>query len=179
MGSNTTPPIDEAGDLPAINPEHSPLWMQWMFKADGTKEYPGEPNNPMIMRSVEVIAERWPDLASYARTYREDATPWCGLAAAWAMTKANIKPPKEFLSSKAWRTFGFDIKTPELGCVVCLESHVALFHHQTGSTIYLMGGNQSDMVNLCPFKESEIVACRWPNPEDYHANDYVPEEIDT
>jgi uncharacterized protein (TIGR02594 family) len=175
MGTNKPQPPDEINDIdpPIIDADAGPTWMQWMVRANGIKEYPGEPNNPMIMRSVEVIAERWPDMAAYAHTYQEDATPWCGQAVAWSMTKANVRPPKDYLSSKVWRSFGFDVKTPEYGCIVCLESHVALFHHQVGSTIYLMGGNQSDMVNLCPFNESEIVACRWPDSGDYEANDYV------
>ena len=161
-------------DLPPSE-DDGPLWMRWMLQANGVKEYPGSANNPMIVGAAQFVGRCNPSLQDYCDSYKQDATPWCGLAVAWAFAKANVRPPEEFLSSSVWRSFGFDVKSPEYGCVVCLDGHVGLFHHQEGSTIYLAGGNQSDMVTITPFKESQIIACRWPAPEDYKTG-YYPDD---
>ena len=38
------------------------------------------------------IAKTYPDMAAYAALYTHDSIPWCGLATAYAMTMAGIRP---------------------------------------------------------------------------------------
>jgi uncharacterized protein (TIGR02594 family) len=150
--------------------------LQWMIKAIGIEETPGAADNPDILRAADVIAEHWPDMAEYCATYIHDSTPWCGLAAAWGVTKANIRPPvNEFLASSSWRKWGFDVKGPEFGAIACLDSHVAFVYDTDGSTVHLLGGNQSDMVNIIPVAANTILTYRWPAPEDYRVG-YYPED---
>jgi hypothetical protein len=88
---------------------------------------------------------------------------------AWAMHQAFVEAPKE---PATWRTWGYDIKTPEYGCVVCAGDHVGLFQRQDGDDVYLVGTQQGDVISVVAFKEKDIHACRWPKPEDFSFRDY-------
>lgn len=182
MNDNT--PSVSIDELPEHDPDHGPMWLQFMVKAIGTKEKPGAADNPMIIDAAAFVGRTWPDMADYCKTYKHDSTPWCGLATAWAVTKARIRPPfrkgsdGKFLASAAWREWGFDVKTFERGAIACLEGHVALCYEQEGSTTYLVGGNQGDAITIMPVKTVSILAYRWPAPEDYRTTwNYQPEQL--
>jgi uncharacterized protein (TIGR02594 family) len=115
-------------------------------------------------------------MKAYADAYQHDSTPWCGVAAAWAVSKASIRPPKEYMASAAWRSWGYDIKTFEFGAIACLEGHVAFAYEHVDNTIYLLGGNQSDAVTIMPASPAEVLAWRWPAPEDYRTGYYPADD---
>lgn len=131
-------------EQPEIDPDAGPLWMQHMVNASLGSQFEG------------------------------GGEPSGVFVVAWAMTKANVRPPK-FAQPAAWCAFGFDIKTPEYGCVVCVGDYVGLFSHQIATTVYLMGALPNGTIGLRAFAESEITACRWPDPEDFTFTDYVEE----
>jgi uncharacterized protein (TIGR02594 family) len=162
-------------EIEAPSPDSGPAWLRHMVRVIGTKEQPGAADNPMIIDAAAFIGMQFPELKAYSATYKHDETPWCGLAAAWGVTKAGIMPPMEYLASVKWREWGYDVKSAERGAIACLDGHVAYVYLDLGSTIYLVGGNQSDAVTVMPVNASSVLAYRWPAPEDYRTG-YYPDD---
>lgn len=67
----------------------------------------------------------------------------------------------------AWSRWGERLKTPVVGCVMTFTraggGHVALLERLDGSTAYIRGGNQSDMVNVVRKSMSSFTSARWPS----------------
>lgn len=156
-----------------------PDWLKVMRAITGTDEEPGGADNPKILAMRDKIAEIFPDMADYCALYQHDDTPWCGLAAAFCMAMAGIRPPyrpppapdtDRWLWALAWaddNQFGQLISTPRPGCVVVLErsggGHVTFYESTSGSSYKCRGGNQSDSVNLASYPIADVVALVWPS----------------
>jgi uncharacterized protein (TIGR02594 family) len=155
----------------------TPQWLLAMRSISGMTETPGSGDNPKILAMRDTIAQTYPDMASYAALYQHDATPWCGLAVAYAMTMAGIRPvfgPKDvdrWMWARAWDddTWGYPLTVPRPGCVVVMEreggGHVTLYERTDGSNYVCRGGNQSDSVNQSSYPISKVVALMWPRAD--------------
>jgi uncharacterized protein (TIGR02594 family) len=140
----------------------------------GLTEAPGEANNPKILEMARKIVDVFGDMESYCDQYIADSTAWCGLACAYAMAMAGIRPPfgetdtEKFLWALAWS--GDDqyqpIDDPVPGCVVVMTrsggGHVTLYERTEGSNYICLGGNQSDMVNESSYPINGVVGLYWP-----------------
>jgi uncharacterized protein (TIGR02594 family) len=157
----------------------APNWLLAMraMSADGIKETPGSGDNPKILAMRDTIAATYPDMASYCALYQHDATPWCGLAVAYAMTMGGVRPvfgktdTDRFLWAQAWDDdeWGYELSVPRPGCVVVMQreggGHVTLYERTEGSSYVCRGGNQSDAVNQASYPISKVVALMWPKAE--------------
>ena len=153
----------------------TPEWLTVMRSMTGLLESPGDADNPKILAMRDTIALAYPEMATYCNEYQHDDTPWCGLAAAYAMTMAGIRPvfgptdTDRFYWAQAWDdpSFGTLLDDPVLGCVVVLKrsggGHVTFYESTSGSNYMCRGGNQSDSVNLSPQSISNVIALVWPN----------------
>ena len=138
-------------ELPWIVTAESLLW---------TAEIPGSRSNPRIIRWARGIGG-W--VSNY---YKNDDIPWCGLFVGWCM-KANgiditINNP---LSAREWNKFG--VKTdPCYGCVMVFSrsggGHVGFYMSEDSSNYHILGGNQSNMVNVTKVAKSRFIGARWP-----------------
>jgi uncharacterized protein (TIGR02594 family) len=152
-----------------------PPWLQTMRTITGLTEEPGDEDNPKILAMRDAIAKAYPEMADYCDEYQHDDTPWCGLAAAYCMTMAGIRPPfgktdtDRWMWALAWAddpAFGSVISSPRPGCVVVMEreggGHVTFYESTSGSSYKCRGGNQSDAVNLSSYPIADVVALVWP-----------------
>jgi uncharacterized protein (TIGR02594 family) len=154
-----------------------PEWLVVMRTLTGMVETPGAPDNPKILAMAEEVGRRFPDMASYAALYQHDATPWCGLTAAYCMAMCDppIRPPfgnkdtDRWLWALSWSDdaeFGTLLADPRPGCVVCLKrsggGHVTFLERVEGKNLICRGGNQSDSVNTASYPMSDVVALVWP-----------------
>lgn len=158
--------------------DEAPEWLTVMRSITGLTETPGSADNPSILKMRDAIAEAYPDMKWYCDLYQHDETPWCGLAAAYAMTKADVRPvyqPKpapdtdRWMWAEAWASdpeWGTKLDQPRLGCVVVMTrsggGHVTLYESDAGSNIKCRGGNQGDMVNVSSYAKSSVIAYVWP-----------------
>lgn len=164
------------GGSDGSTPETKPVtkdptpWLSEAKKLLGTYEYQGSADNQAIIAWPKEIGDKYPDLASYSRAYNHDSIPWCGLFVALCCTRANVKPQygstdvERYLWAQAWRLYGQDLgREAAVGAIAVLAGHVAFVagKDQYGN-IMLLGGNQSDAVNIKPFKRSSIQYFRWP-----------------
>jgi uncharacterized protein (TIGR02594 family) len=154
--------------------DEAPDWLLTMRSISGLSEKPGAADEPKILAMADEIARIFPEMQSYCDQYNHDSIPWCGLAVAYTMAKAGIKPPfgstdtDRFLWAKSWADDPnyTVLKTPRLGCIVVLTrsggGHVSTYESTSGNNYMLRGGNQSDAINLAAFPKSSVVALVWP-----------------
>lgn len=117
------------------------------------------------------------------------ATPWCGAFAAFCVKQAGLEPPKGAAVAANWKSWGSELpfRSEEIpqGAVVVLSpsegtgtsGHVAFFNgfSDDGKRVKLLGGNQSDALNVKSFLTSRIATVRWIDlepkaPEDGASN---------
>lgn len=134
-------------------------WMETAISLIGLKEYPGNADNPEIIDWAKNIGGWTKDF------YKKDSIPWCGLFAGHCMAENGITPPKELLRALAWAGFGEKVE-PAFGAVMVFKrnggGHVGFYVSEDKTTYHILGGNQSDMVNISRIEKNRFVAARWP-----------------
>lgn len=92
--------------------------------------------------------------------------PWCGLFMAAVVKKTGKRPPKAFGFAKSWARYGKRVSTHQAkpGDIVVVRHgrryHVGLFVAFGKGTVKLLGGNQSNRVQVSQYRASRIVAIR-------------------
>lgn len=138
--------------------EPGPAMLKEMLKLYGTKEVPGSGNNPVIMG--------WADETN--TTYPGDITAWCGLTISVAAKRAgwDYHPGKNALWARNWALWGqgVPVERAMLGDVLVFArgsgGHVALYVGEDATHFHILGGNQSDAVNIVRKEKSSIIAVR-------------------
>lgn len=128
----------------------------------GTFEFKGEDNNPLIIEWAKEVGG-W--IGSW---YKEDSIPWCGLFMAVCAKRANFPFNQKALSALAWADWGTPVDTPMLGDVMTFKrkggGHVGLYVGEDATAYHILGGNQSDMVNIKRIAKTRFHAarrCEW------------------
>jgi uncharacterized protein (TIGR02594 family) len=169
-----------AGYLDAIKTEapSAPLpsalnlvpWLSYLRALSGTKEIPGARSNPLILSWVKSLGARYPRLRPNIDWYRNDDTPWCGLAIAEVVGQCDpgFEPPAAPLGAINWAPWDVQLKGPALGAIMVFSrpggNHVALYEGEDASHYHVRGGNQSNMINLTRIAKSRLRrgGIRWP-----------------
>lgn len=126
--------------------EPGPKILREALKTHGVKETPGPTNNPEILR--------WARVVGVGTIYTHDSIAWCGLAVGYWAVQAGYKPPPNPLWARDWARFGTDAsKTgPMLGDIMVWErgngGHVGMYVGEDDTHWHVLGGNQSDQVNI-------------------------------
>jgi uncharacterized protein (TIGR02594 family) len=151
-----------------------PEWLNEMRAITGTTEVSGSGSNPKILAMADTIAEAYPEMTSYCNQYTSDEIAWCGLAVAYCVTKAGIRPPfgsvdtDRFLWAESFASDpGFiRLDAPRLGCIAIKGrdggNHVTLYESTDGSNYRCRGGNQSNSVNVQSYAAKDFFALVWP-----------------
>jgi len=139
-----------------------PKWLTLARAELGTKEAPGDANNPRVL-------QYYVD-AGHAEIH-EDSTAWCSAAMGSWLKRSGIKPSGS-LMAKSYLTFGAGLPGPRIGCIAVLwrgsptaaTGHVGFVTGFTGTEISLLGGNQgaNGVVSVETFPRSRVLAYRWP-----------------
>lgn len=138
--------------------------LPWITKAKtywGTKEIPGKKSNPVIMGWAKEFGG-W--IEDY---YTNDDIPWCGLFVGHVMKNVlpNEKLPANPLGAKEWNKYG--IKTdPTYGAIMVFTrnggGHVGWYIGEDAVAYHILGGNQSNTVNVTRVLKSRFLGARWP-----------------
>lgn len=128
--------------------------------AIGVKEIKGPKHSSTIMGWVKNLGAGVLGIA-----VNDDETPWCGTFMAHVMKTHGHQPPKIAVRAKAWATWG-DQCNPVEGAVLVFDraggGHVGLYVGEDKTHYHVLGGNQSDSVNIMRLEKSRMVAARWP-----------------
>lgn len=152
--------------------EQDPPWITTARGFIGTQEVPGSGDNPLILTWPGIIAAAFPNKAglnSYCALYTNDDIAWCGLFTGVCFSINGIMPVfgsgdlQRFLWAQAWKGFGVRLDAPRLGCVAVLARHVGFYVGEEGSNYLILGGNQSNGVNIKRFAKDAIEEFRWPD----------------
>jgi uncharacterized protein (TIGR02594 family) len=98
--------------------------------------------------------------------YSADSVPWCGLFMAVVTFRTKRRPPPKPLWALNWARWGEEGGQPELGDVLVFTrpggGHVGLYVGEDTAAYHVLGGNQSDEVNIKRILKSRLYACRQP-----------------
>lgn len=137
--------------------------LPWIVTAEAlmfTTEIPGTQSNSVILSWAKKIG------GFVATYYKNDDIPWCGLFVAWCMKTNDIPITiNNPLSALEWSKFG--IKTdPCYGCIMVFSrtggGHVGFYMSEDSDSYHILGGNQSNMVNITKVAKSRFHSARWP-----------------
>lgn len=135
-------------------------WFELAERLIGTQEDTSYKSNPVILKWAD-------DIGGFVKSYyKDDSIPWCGLFVAHCFSAVDIDfEIKNPLSALAWNNFG--VKTdPCLGCVMVFSrnggGHVGFYVSEDSSSYHILGGNQSDSVNITKLAKGRFVGARWP-----------------
>ena len=126
----------------------------------GINEIKGKANNQTIMS--------WAKDVGVEKTYTSDEVAWCGLFVAKVVQKAGFEPVKDPLWALNWNNFGTKQKVAMLGDVLVFKreggGHVAFYVAEDNTHYHVLGGNQSDSVNIIRIDKKRCVGvrrCNW------------------
>lgn len=132
-------------------------WMTIAEREIGTKEIRGAKHNPRV---IEYHAA-----TDYSAS--DDETAWCASFVNWVLEQADMKGTRS-PAARSFSSWGVESKLQK-GAVVVLkrgnsswQGHVGFVDHWDESYVYVLGGNQSNAVNVQSFPRSKVIAVRMP-----------------
>lgn len=147
----------QAPAAPVNSPKASePRWLVEARRLIGTKEIPGPQHNPVIVSWWKRLGAVW---------FKDDETPWCGGFVAHCIETAGLSFPKHYPRALAWADWGKPCP-PTVGAVVVFRrqggGHVGFLVGEDAQHYHVLGGNQSNSVNIMRLDKARAVAIRWP-----------------
>lgn len=131
-------------------------------KEIGVKEIPGPKSNPRV---EEYLA--WGGSVNNNLKLKDD-TPWCAGFVGWVLEKSDMTSTNS-LMARSYEKWGVSKKKdPMPGDIVTfwrtsLKSgfgHVGFFLKRSGDFVYVLGGNQSDEVNIARYSTARMTDIR-------------------
>jgi uncharacterized protein (TIGR02594 family) len=131
-------------------------WIAEGRKLIGISEIKGPQHNPEIL-------QMWKDIKRGG--IKDDETPWCAAFVGAMLERVGIKSSR-FESAKSYLDWGTKLEVPVYGCIAVFTreggGHVGFVVGQTGNgDLLILGGNQSDAVNIKAFKRDRVSGYRW------------------
>ncbi|WGD35822.1 TIGR02594 family protein [Olleya sp. YS] len=122
----------------------------------GVKEVIGAKDNQRIIKYFDQIGFNGSKL--------KDETAWCSAFANWVAKTAGYEYSGK-LTARSWLTVGESTNQPSVGDIVVLwrenpkswKGHVGFFVKQTKSYVYILGGNQRNMVCIKAYPKSRVL----------------------
>jgi len=135
-------------------------WVAFARKLVGTTEVHGPKHNPEIL-------QMWRDIKRGG--INDDETPWCAAFVGAMLERAGIRSSR-FESARSYLDWGQRLALPVPGCIVVFTrqggGHVGFaVGRDTAGNLLILGGNQSDAVNIKAFPVSRVAGYRWPAGE--------------
>jgi uncharacterized protein (TIGR02594 family) len=129
----------------------------------GLREIPGAKNHPTIMS--------WAKQMGLASVYTNDEISWCGLFVGWCFFASlpDEDRPANVLGARQWLKFGKEVK-PKHGALLVFwrgsrsgwQGHVGFYVGEDAEAYHVLGGNQSDSVNVTRVAKNRLLGARWP-----------------
>lgn len=128
------------------------------LKEYGSKEIKGTIHNPEILKYSKDINLKW---------VKDDETAWCAIFVNWCLNKAKL-PHTASALARSFQKYGSKTNVPDIGELAIFWrisptsgfGHVGFFIKETKDLVYVLGGNQSDSVNISAFPKSQLLEYR-------------------
>lgn len=135
-----------------------PLWLAEARKHEGLKEILGPKHNPTITGWLNKLRAWWTD----------DETPWCGTFVAHCLQAAGLPIIKNWFRAKEWAEYGSNLRSTHVapGAILVFAreggGHVGFYVGEDANFYFVLGGNQSNSVNVMKLAKARCIAIRWP-----------------
>lgn len=157
VGLGAREPSTASGKPPVSGPA-APPWVTEALKHIGQSEIPGPRHSAFVTGLWKLLGQPIAD----------DEVPWCGGFTGYCIKKAGIQPSSSPAWARSWATWGKSCDRA-FGAVAVFAragggGHVGFLVGVSadGKTLYVLGGNQSNQVNIMPIHASRLLALRWP-----------------
>jgi len=97
-----------------------------------------------------------------------DEVPWCASFVCWCLESSGVRSSRS-ARARSYEKWGKGIEKPTVGCVVVLsrgrnpkQGHVGFYVKEDDKSVYVLGGNQSDEVNVSKYSKSRVLGYRVP-----------------
>lgn len=137
-----------------------PKWIAEARQYIGQREIKGSAHNPTILRWWKLIKS----------SFKDDETAWCAAFVGGVLEQCGITSTRS-AAARSYLDFGKTLDKPAYGCVVVFwrgspsgwSGHVGfIVGKDKRGNLMVLGGNQSDAVNIKPFSKSRVLGYRWP-----------------
>ena len=124
----------------------------------GLKEIPGPRHNSTILGWLRKLRAWW----------SEDEMPWCGTFVAHCLQEAGLPIIKNWFRAKDWAAYGSNLRSTHVapGAILVFArqggGHVGFYVGDDANFFYVLGGNQSNGVNVMKLAKARCIAIRWP-----------------
>lgn len=134
-----------------------PAWLAIARGFIGLREIKGASHAPEILQF-------WKDIKRGG--IKDDETPWCAAFVGAVLERAGVTSSR-YESAKSYLQWGVTLAAPAVGCVVVFSreggGHVGFVVGQDkAGNLLVLGGNQSDAVNIKAFARERVTGYRWP-----------------
>lgn len=138
------------------NINNEPIWLQVAKSYIGTQEVVGYKHNPIILGW-------WKRLGL---PFTDDETPWCAGFVGGVLEECQLKSTRSGLAL-SYANYGVRLSGPAVGAIASMKrnggGHVGIVAGKNKKgQILLVGGNQSNAVNVKAFPAERIIAYTWP-----------------
>lgn len=140
-----------------------PVWLAEARRHIGVREIAGPKHSPIIMGWIRALGAR-----ALGIPVNDDETPWCGIFMAWIMKRSGCDLPSIAVRASQWAKWGRQLLKPRLGCVLVFTrnggGHVGLYLGEDATHFHVLGGNQSNSVNVMRIAKARLAegGMRWP-----------------
>lgn len=129
-----------------------------MLKHYCLKEVLGPKANPEILAMFKEIGYGWVE---------DDSTAWCSAALNYFCKKCGYERSGK-LDARSWLNLPIQTIKPEQGDVVIFwrgdpkgwQGHVGLYIASNEENVFVLGGNQGDMISIAPYPKSRVLGFR-------------------
>ena len=162
IGQPINVPVAEEVEADEEPPEPDlPDWYQLALREmdSGVAEIGGGEHNPRILEYHQTT--------TLAAT--DDETAWCSSFVNWCVSSSGLQGTRS-AAARSWLNWGRPLDEPATGCIVVLkrgtkpwQGHVGFFSGMSGSHLLILGGNQSNEVNISSYHRNRLLGYRWAN----------------
>lgn len=139
-----------------LKSEKSPKILVEAVKHIGVKEIVGSKHNPVILE--------WAKSLKLRSIYTNDEIPWCGLFVAYCAYAQGLQVVQRPLWALNWAKYGNRVDIPMLGDVLTFKrnggGHVGIYVGEDDKCYHVLGGNQSNSVNVTRIAKSRLYQAR-------------------
>lgn len=126
----------------------------------GTWEWKGKDHNPKVVQYFADVGHDW---------VKDDETAWCAAFVGAMLKKAGVEHTGK-LNARSYLDWGEPVALDEarLGDIVVFsrgnpsgwQGHVGFYAGESGNSIHVLGGNQSNQVNVSKYSKSRLLGIR-------------------
>jgi len=136
-----------------------PKWLELAWRDEGVREKKGSLSNPKVMRYYKDVGADW---------VKGDGVAWCAAFVGSCLERAGLGSTRS-LMARSYLKWGRKIAHPKKGAIAVFSrgsnkslGHVGFYIGENARSIFLLGGNQSDGVNISTYPKSRLLGYRWP-----------------